>query len=235
MTKARDLSVLTMFVALTAVSDSISGIPQLHSGVWYSWVFLMIPVNGIVLGPFYGFLATLMGVFAGHFIYFRGMEEFLFTIGAAVGSAICGLMWNRRIYPVVVFYTLGLVSYFLTPISFSLPLWGMWDTYLAYSVVLLLGFLSSRVSSEWIDDHVRFWVAVCSFVGVEADVLFRIFLFIPGGTFRSIYGFPLEILWEIWVLAAVSTPIQVAISVVFSYLAVPGILDFVNKRVKRAP
>jgi len=68
----RDVAVITMFAALTAVSDSISGIPQLHSGVWYSWVFLMVPLNGIVLGSFYGFLATMMGVFVGHFIYPQG-------------------------------------------------------------------------------------------------------------------------------------------------------------------
>ena len=234
MINTRDVAVVTMFAALTAVSDSISGIPQLHSGVWYSWVFLMVPLNGIVLGSLYGSLATMMGVFVGHFIYFRGVEEFLFAIGAAVGSAVCGLMWNRRIYPVIIFYTLCLISYFLTPISFSLPLWGMWDTYLAYVAVLLVGLPFTGISSGWIEDHLRYWVVFCSFIGVEADILFRIFLFIPAGTYRSIYGFPLEILREIWVLSAASTPIQVAISVLFSYLAVPSILDFVRGRIKVA-
>lgn len=191
----------------------------------------MIPLNGIILGSFYGFIATLLGGFVGHFLFFRGMEEFLFGVGAAIGSAVCGLVWNRRFLPVVGFYTLGLVSYFVTPISFSLPVWGMWDVYCAYGAVLLLGVFYNKISAIWADKQVRVWVALCSLIGLEADVLFRIFLFIPMGTYRSIYGFPVETLSEIWILSAVSTPIQVGLSVVFSYLTVPSIMEFIEKRV----
>ena len=191
----------------------------------------MIPLNGIILGPFYGFIATLLGGFVGHFLFFRGIEEFLFGVGAAVGSAICGFTWNRRFLPILAFYTLGLASYFVTPISFSLPIWGMWDVYCAYGVILLLGVFYNRLPTIWVGDQVRVWVALCSFIGLEADVLFRIFLFIPVGTYRSIYGFPVEILSEIWALSAVSTPIQVGMSVVFSYLTVPSIMNFVERRV----
>ena len=231
MSRTRTISVVIVFAALTAMSDSVSGIPQLHSGVWYSWVFLMVPVNGIILGPFNGSVATLLGVFVGHFLYFRGVEEFLFAIGAAVGSAVCGFIWTRRVLPSVLFYTLALVSYFATPISFSLPVWGMWDTYCAYLVTLLVGL--SRTKSRGSDEsRPRVWVAFSSFIGLEADVLFRIFLFIPVGTYRSIYGFPVEILQEIWVLSAVSTPLQVAMGVVFSYLVVPPTLRFMRERMK---
>lgn len=231
MSRTRILSVVVFFAALTALSDSISGLPQLHSGVWYSWVFFMIPLNGIILGPFYGFIATLLGSFVGHFLFFRGIEEFLFGVGAAVGSAICGFAWNRRFLPILAFYTLGLASYFVTPISFSLPIWGMWDVYCAYGVILLLRVCYNRLSAIWVDDQVRVRVALCSFIGLEADVLFRIFLFIPVGTYRSIYGFPVEILNEIWALSAISTPIQVGMSVVFSYLTLPSIMNFVERRV----
>lgn len=233
MAKTRDVSAVVVFAALTAISDSITGIPQLHSGVWYSWVFLMIPLNGIILGPLNGSLATLIGVFVGHFVYFQGAEEFLFTLGAAVGSAVCGMTWNRRILPVIVYYTLGFASYFLTPISFSLPLWGMWDTYCAYALLLLTGLMRQRISPGWIADHIRFWIAVSSFIGVEADILFRIFLFIPGGTYRSIYGFPVEVLREIWFLSAVSTPIQVAMSILFTCLAAPTLIAFVQRRAEK--
>jgi len=232
MTKTRDVSTVVVFAALTAISDSVSGIPQLHSGIWYSWVFLMIPLNGIILGPLNGSLATLIGVFVGHFVYFQGAEEFLFTFGAAVGSAACGMIWNKRILPVIIFYTLGLASYFLTPISLSLPLWGMWDTYCAYTLLLSVGLMHTRISSGWITDHTRFWMAVCSLIGVEADVLFRIFLFIPMGTYQSIYGFPVEVLREIWFLSAASTPIQAAMSVLFTCMAAPTLLGFVQKRVE---
>jgi hypothetical protein len=191
----------------------------------------MIPLNGIILGPYYGFFATLLGGFVGHFLFFRGMEEFLFGVGAAVGSAISGFAWNRRLLPVIAFYTLGLSSYFLTPISSSLPIWGMWDIYCAYIAVLMLGVFFFRVSASWVESRGRIWVGMCSFIGLEADVLFRIFLFIPLGTYQSIYGFPVEILREIWILSAVSTPLQVGMSVAFSYLIVPTVRSFVERKV----
>lgn len=231
MSRTRTISAVIVFAALTAMSDSVSGIPQLHSGVWYSWIFLMIPVNGIVLGPFRGSVATLLGVFVGHFLYFRGVEEFLFAIGAAIGSAVCGFMWNGRVLPSAVFYTFALASYFANPISFSLPIWGMWDTYCAYLAILLVG-LSHTRSRDSDESRSRSWVAFSSFIGLEADILFRIFLFIPMGTYRSIYGFPVEILREIWTLSAVSTPIQVAIGVVFSYLVIPRTLRFMRERMR---
>lgn len=53
---------------------------------------------------------------------------------------------------------------------------------------------------------------LCAFIGLEADVLFRIFLFIPCQTSQIIYGFNVETLQLIWVAGTFVTPIQVALS-----------------------
>ena len=55
-------------------------------------------------------------------------------------------------------------------------------------------------------------LATSAFVGLEADVLFRIFLFIPAQTYHFFYGFDAETLQWIWVSGAVITPIKVALS-----------------------
>jgi hypothetical protein len=56
-------------------------------------------------------------------------------------------------------------------------------------------------------------------VGLEADILFRIFLFVPLGTWSWIYQFPLEFVKMVWVVSAAVTPIQVAIALLITSLA----------------
>ncbi|WP_455278795.1 hypothetical protein [[Eubacterium] cellulosolvens] len=46
---------IVTFAAVAAVLDSIPGIPQFESGVWYSWIFLVVPLFGFILGPVDGF------------------------------------------------------------------------------------------------------------------------------------------------------------------------------------
>ncbi len=55
MTKSRRISLIVTFAAVAAVLDSIPGIPQFESGVWYSWIFLVVPLFGFILGPVDGF------------------------------------------------------------------------------------------------------------------------------------------------------------------------------------
>jgi len=70
--EAKLLTLMAIFATLSIICDSVIGLPQLSSGVWYGWIFLMEPIAGIVLGPYAGFVSTLIGVLAGHSIYLRG-------------------------------------------------------------------------------------------------------------------------------------------------------------------
>ena len=104
------------------------------------------------------------------------------------------------------FYTLFLSVYFLTPASRNLPLWGMWDVYLAFIALLTITIL--KVAKPRI--------LVFSLIGLEADILFRIFLFVPLQTYRIFYGFNIETVKFIWMAGAFITPIQVGISLIFT-------------------
>lgn len=207
--KSRFVSKVAVFTALTAVLDALI-IPQLSSGVWFGLVYLIVPVTGILLGPRMGFLSTLIGVFVGHTISPRGLEEFLFTLGAPIGASMCSFLYQKRWIPLFGFFTVLLMAYFLTPIAQELPLWGMWDVYIAYFLLLLVIGILHLKSHWWENIWVRY--SLSAFIGLECDVLFRIFLFIPGGTYQSIYGLPVEILASIWVAGALITPIKVGVS-----------------------
>jgi len=218
MNKTRMISMIAVFAALNVVFDAII-IPQFSSGVWFGLVYLIIPITGIVLGPYAGFLSTLMGVFVGHVISPRGIEEFLFTLGAPLGAMISGMLFQKKWKMVFIYYTVLLVSYFITPIAWQLPIWGMWDVYCAY-LVLLIVIVFIRVKGNRINPlkNDMFLYGFCAFIGLEADILFRIFIFIPGQTYQSIYGLPIEVLQSIWVAGALITPFKVAISIIITAL-----------------
>lgn len=210
---SRFVALVILFGALTVVVDAIPGIPQFTEGVWYSWIFVMTPLTGLVVGPSAGFLATAVGVLIGHTLYFRGFSEFLFTLGAPVGCMVTGLIVRGRWRPVLAFYTVLFAAYFLTPTAWQLPVWGMWDTYLAYAGLGVLALLMAR-GSRVFTSHAPRLLPLAAFIGLEADVLFRIFLFVPLQTYRTIYGLPVDVLQLIWTAGALVTPVQVALSVV---------------------
>jgi len=221
--RKRILPLIIIFASLNVVCDSIIGLPQLSSGVWYSWIFIIEPITGIILGTYAGFLSTLIGVMIGHFIYFRGVHEFLFTIGAPVGAMVSGLIFRGKWKPVFTYYTVLLVAYFITPTAWQLPIWGMWNTYLAY---LCLAALIALRRDVWKleSSKLPYTLALSAFIGLEADILFRIFIFIPCQTYQLFYGFTVEALQYIWGTAAIITPIQVAMSVLMTTIIGPPVI-----------
>jgi hypothetical protein len=229
-TGSRFVSLVILFGALTVVVDSIPGIPQFTEGVWYSWIFVMTPITGIVVGPTAGFLATAVGVLIGHILYFRGLPEFLFTLGAPVGCMVAGLLFRGRWRPVLAYYTVLFAGYFLTPTAWQLPVWGMWDTYLAYASLAILALLAAKGSRVFTSPASRLF-PLAAFIGLEADVLFRVFLFVPLQTYRTIYGLPVDVLQFIWAAGALVTPVQVALSVVATTVLGTSLMQRLGARI----
>lgn len=208
MNLSKRIVLIAVFASFTAIADSIPGIPQFESGVWYSWVFMLVPIIGLILNPLEAFSSVLIGVFVGHYIYFRGPYEFLFALGSPIGAAMVSLLSQKRTRLPILYYILFLTVYFLTPISMNLPLWGMWDVYLAF--IILLTIVQLKI------EKTRMVTSI--FIGLEADILFRIFLFVPLQTYRIFYGFTLDTMRLIWVSGALMTPTQVCLSILFTMI-----------------
>lgn len=225
MRRSQLIILIAVFATVSIVCDSIVGLPQLASGVWYGWIFLIEPMAGIVLGPYAGFLSTLIGVMVGHSIYLRSEApayEYMFSLGAPLGTMFSGLLYRMRWKAVFVYYSLLILAYFLTPISRKLPLWGIWNVYIAF---IALGILVVMIK-KWEmrrEKIVRspYFFALCALIGLETDILFRIFVLIPCQTYRLLYGFSTEILQVIWTAGALITPIQVGIAVFMNALIGP--------------
>lgn len=273
------VTTVAVFAALNVITDSF-GRELPSAGVWYSWNFLITPITGIVLGPFFGFASTFFGVMIGHYVNPIDVYEFLFTIGAPIGVTVSALLFKGKWQPVLVYYSTLFAIYFVTPVAWQLPIWGMWDTYLAFIILIAAIFLIKKgmwkqeiharafprrqmiglsgvvgiiitISAiytalqpqllditialilaglvSWIFFMITLFVvhhavnisariplvlAITAFVGLEADVLFRIFVFVPGQTYRLFYGYRVDDLQYIWSAGGFITPIKVAISTI---------------------
>lgn len=221
-----------MFAALNIICDSLTSTLLPSSGIWSSWIFMTAPITGIILGPYTGFLSVLIGVMVGHSIYFLGFEEFLFTLGAPIGAAVSSFMFNGKWKPVLTYYFILFAAYFATPVSWQLPFWGMWDVYLALSVLCAIVFVINFKREIWNTSSTKkllYILALSVFVGLEADVLFRIFVLIPCHTYQFIYGWDVDFLRSIWALGAVETPIKASLSMLTTVIVVPSIIKAVQK------
>jgi hypothetical protein len=226
---ARGTALIALFAVMSIALDSMVT-PGFSSGIWFGWVFVMSPITGIVLGPRDGFFATLISVLIGHSLVFRGsIFEFIFTLGAPLGSAVSGMIFMGERGKVLAYYAALLVAYFLTPVAWSLPLWGMWDVYLAVLVLLALIFLEWSGRKDLVRSP-RIIVALSTLIGLEADVLFRIFILIPCRGYSVFYGLTPEVLAMIWSIPApLITSIKVAISASIATLLIPSILRVLKK------
>jgi hypothetical protein len=211
------VALIAILASFTVVCDSLIGLPFFSAGVWYSWVFISEPVTGIILGPLAGFSSSFVGVIIGHFVYFRGAEEFLFTLGAPIGTMMSAFVFRGKLKTVLTYYVVLMCVFFATPVSWQLPFYGMWDVYVALGLVLAATLFVEFRRKAWnVQSNTSLLriAAMSAFIGLEADVLFRIFIFIPCQTYQLFYGYDETVLKAIWTLGAVETPAKVLLSTI---------------------
>ena len=217
LTGSRSITFTAIFAAMIAILDSIPMIPGFYGGIWDSWGFMLSPIVGILLGPLLGAIAVGLGGFVGHLVYFRDPLELLFMLGAPVGAGIAGLVYQQRWKFVFALYSLLLLGYFLTPVTWVLSLWGIWDVLVVFALVLGLTVLSSfNKSTTGILNTTSVRLALGTVIGLEVDILVRIFILIPGQVYWFFYGLPVEELQLMWLVAGFITPIKVIVATIAS-------------------
>lgn len=236
--QASYVSIIAIFAALGIVSDSLVGPFQDISSVWRSWIFITEPINGILLGPSASFFSTTIGVMVGHSVFFRDNIEFLFTMGAPIGAVVTSLLFRRKWKIPLIYFVCLLGAYFLTPISWKLPLWGMWDVYLAFGCLIISVVIMKRWKNVWSKQpasvNLLVIIALSTFIGLEADVLFRICILIPGQVYKIIPGLTVESLQVWWAIGAVETSIKASLSTLVSVIVVPSVIKAVQRMRSRS-
>jgi hypothetical protein len=210
---SRTVAFVAIFAAMTAVLDIIPAF-GFTSGVWDSWAFLLSPIVGILLGPYLGALSVGLGSFLGHTIYYRDPTEFLFMLGLSMGAAVAGFVYQRRWKPVFGIYTAMLLGYFIYPVTWGLPLWGIWDILVGYVILLIYSVATTRgIWSNTSERYTLLLLLFCTVIALETDILFRVFVLVPGQV-HWLLGMTPEILYGIWLIAGIITPIKVVLAAI---------------------
>ena len=222
---SQNITYLAMFTALGTVLDVIPIIPGFYSGIWDSWLFLLSPLIGILLGPFYGGLSVATGSIIGHLIYFRDPFELAFMWGAPLGAAVAGFIYQKEWKPVLGIYGALLGIYLIYPVSWELPLWGMWDTLVGFGLTIIYSFLIELINRGEVKmESQSLLIVFAAIIGLEVDILFRIFLLVPGQTYWFFYGWTVEQLRIVWMSSGIITPIKVFLSAITTLMITKAVL-----------
>jgi hypothetical protein len=229
---SRTLTFTAIFAAMIAVLDSIPIIPGFYSGVWDSWIFMLSPIVGILLGPVLGVIAVGLGGLVGHLVYFRDPLELIFMLGAPVGAGVAGLVYQQRWRYVFTIYSLLLLAYFITPVTWVLSLWGIWDVLagfaLIFGVMVLSGF---STSAKNLLSSINSRLVLGTVIGLESDILVRIFILVPGQTYWFFYGMPVEELQLLWLAAGFITPIKVILAAIATLAICKPLLRYFQEHI----
>jgi hypothetical protein len=199
---------------MIAVLDSIPMVPGFYGGIWDSWGFMLSPIVGILLGPIYGAISVGLGGLVGHLVYFRDPIELLFTLGAPIGAGMAGLVFQKRWRVVFTIYSLLLLGYFITPVTWSLSLLGIWDVLVGFAIVIIIVIVSNLKTVVDYLNSADLKLILATVVGLESDILVRIFILIPGQVYWTYYDMPLELLQDLWLIAGIITPIKVILAAI---------------------
>ena len=182
-------------------------------GLWRNWAIYLEPIEGIVLGPWAGFSAALIGSVVARAI--KPVDVWMFGIVAEpLGVLAAGFLAKGRWRPVIAVYAVMLTAYFIHPFGRWLPLWTILDILLAFVLIYPVAKMSKNLFEEDIK-RLPISLVLVSFIGTVTDALTRVFLLVPAG-FYMFFGWPPEVVYSIFVMGAVDSYIEDVLVVIVS-------------------
>jgi len=198
----------------------------LSVGLWRSWSIYLEPLEGLILGPYAGFLAALIGSLVARTI--KPTNLWMFGIIAEPMSVLaCGLIARNRWKLLILLYIVMLGAFFMHPLGRQLPLWTVLDILVA----LVLIYPAAKISKNLFYEPTKrlpFITSLVAFVGTAMDSLTRIFLLIPAGLY-IVLGWPPDVVRSIFIMGAVGSYIEDALAVLVMLLIGAPILAALRK------
>ena len=184
-------------------------------GLWRNWAIYLEPIEGIVLGPWAGFSAALIGSIVARAI--KPIDVWMFGIIAEpIGVLAAGFLAKGKWKPVMAIYAIMLIAYFVHPFGTWLPFWTILDILLALALI----YPATKLSKSLFEENVKLLpvsLILISFVATVTDALTRVFLLIPAGLY-NFFGWPPDAVYYIFITGAIDSYIEDALVVVVSFL-----------------
>lgn len=189
--------------------------------LWRNWAIYLAPIEGMVLGPWGGFTAALIGSTIGRVILPTPLWMFG-IVSEPLSVLAAGFLVESKWKPVVAIYAAMFLAYFISPVGRSLPIWALTDAIIAVFLVYPAAKLSNNLFHEKAK-LLPLSLAAVSFITVATDGLARVFLFIPVGLY-NLFMSP-DMVYGAFVAGAVDSFIEDGLVVTISLLVgVPIVL-----------
>jgi len=214
-------------VSLTAILAALHAVLYFISfGLWRNWGIYLESVEGIILGPKFGFLAALLGSVIARMI--KPDSFWMFgMIAEPLSVLIAGFLAETKWKPGLVIYGVMLSAYFIHPFGRILPLWTILDILFA----LLLIYPAAKFSDNLLKKDVKrlsVSLVLISFVCIATDSLARVFLLVPCGLHELFFN-GLEELYLVFVGAAVDSYIEDCIAVIIAFFVCTPLLISISR------
>ena len=206
---AKSVAFIGVFAALHVILYFMS------FGLWRNWAIYLEPIEGIVLGPWAGFSAALIGSVLARAI--KPIDVWMFGIIAEpMGVLAAGFLAKGKWKLVILIYAIMLAAYFVHPFGTWLPIWTILDILLALALIYPAAKLSKSLFGEKVK-LLPISLILLSFVATVTDALTRVFLLVPAGLY-NVFGWPPEVVYYIFITGAIDSYIEDVLIVIVSIL-----------------
>lgn len=217
---AKHISFVGVFAALHIV------LYFMPFGSWRNWAIYLEPIEGIILGPWAGFSAALIGSILARAI--KPVDFWMFGIIAEpIGVLASGFLAKGKWKPVIAIYAFMLAAYLIHPLGRWLPLWTILDILLAFALIYPtanMGKSLFKLNSK----RLPVSLVLISFIGTVADALTRVFLLIPVGLY-AFFGWDSNTVYFVFVGGAIGSYIEDVLVVLVSFLVCTPLLLALRK------
>ena len=223
MRKSAQISLIAVFGALHAVLYFLS------FGLWRNWAIYIESIEGIILGPYTGFFAALIGSSIARMIQPDPLWMFGIVaepVAVLIGGFLAGGRWKQSL----TVYAIMLSAYFIHPFGRELPLWMILDLLAA----LFVFYPAAKLGHSLFEADLKrltITLILLSFACSTTDALVRLFILIPGGVytlFPGIFG-TLEQISAAFIPAAINSYIEDGLAVTVSILVGVPLLVAISK------
>jgi len=229
--KSRDLALASIFAALYVVASTIPGIrlPMLPK-ISIQVEALLATLFGVILGPYLGFVSTLLGVFLAWLLPpgTPKITGLVFMFAPPSNALVSGLLYKGRNKDAAAILLAGLVVMSLSPIFSPLTLhWlvyilAVYDKVVAVAAAITYGYIKKKFRRSLAS------YVVLGFVGIEADNITGNAVFSLPFIYGGVFGLPESIIRGIYVAEAVTVPLLRVVQSLLAGILVYSVLKLVK-------